>query len=367
MKVLRGTLRLGDGRGNCGARVKIAGERDSSSMAAELLEIARRLAEAGRRFDARGWVPGTSGNFSAVITRDPLRLAITAQRRVERRSHRGRDSRAGCRRKRRASGSAAAIGRNAPASRDRPRSRRRRRAAHALAVEHAAVRSPCRGRRPRHRGLRDAEGPRGRGDARAPGVDSDSRERPGHGPAGRPGAATRSTAIRRATRSCFAATACTPGERRCPQAVRHVEIARVPARGVRPERRLTSWRSSESRQRTPRSPRPAQVRTFLAAHGIEYQRWTADRPVGAEADADAVLAAYGPEIDDAQGERRLRHGRRDRRQARDARPRRDAGEVQPRALARRRRGALHRRRARPVSHSSARRGRSSRSRSRPAI
>ena len=47
-------------------------------MAAELPEIARRLAEAGRRFDARGWVSGTSGNFSAVITRDPLRLAITA-------------------------------------------------------------------------------------------------------------------------------------------------------------------------------------------------------------------------------------------------------------------------------------------------
>jgi methylthioribulose-1-phosphate dehydratase len=47
-------------------------------MAAELPEIARRLAEAGRRFDARGWVLGTSGNFSAVITRHPLRLAITA-------------------------------------------------------------------------------------------------------------------------------------------------------------------------------------------------------------------------------------------------------------------------------------------------
>ena len=47
-------------------------------MAAELSEIARRLADAGRRFDARGWVLGTSGNFSAVITRDPLRLAITA-------------------------------------------------------------------------------------------------------------------------------------------------------------------------------------------------------------------------------------------------------------------------------------------------
>jgi hypothetical protein len=35
------------------------------------------LAQAGRRFDARGWVLGTSGNLSAVVSRDPLRLAIT--------------------------------------------------------------------------------------------------------------------------------------------------------------------------------------------------------------------------------------------------------------------------------------------------
>ncbi|HET7694219.1 MAG TPA: methylthioribulose 1-phosphate dehydratase [Vicinamibacterales bacterium] len=35
------------------------------------------LVAAGRRFDARGWVLGTSGNFSAVLTREPLRLAIT--------------------------------------------------------------------------------------------------------------------------------------------------------------------------------------------------------------------------------------------------------------------------------------------------
>jgi methylthioribulose-1-phosphate dehydratase len=40
-------------------------------------ETARALAETGRRFDARGWVLGTSGNFSAVVRRDPLRLAIT--------------------------------------------------------------------------------------------------------------------------------------------------------------------------------------------------------------------------------------------------------------------------------------------------
>src|SRR5262245_5057035 len=39
---------------------------------------ARRLSEIGRRFHARGWMLGTSGNLSAVVSRSPLRLAITA-------------------------------------------------------------------------------------------------------------------------------------------------------------------------------------------------------------------------------------------------------------------------------------------------
>ena len=39
---------------------------------------AERLAAVGHRFYARGWALGTSGNFSAVVSRDPLRLAITA-------------------------------------------------------------------------------------------------------------------------------------------------------------------------------------------------------------------------------------------------------------------------------------------------
>src|SRR5688572_4685305 len=39
---------------------------------------ARRLAALGRRFDARNWVLGTSGNFSAVLSWTPLRLVITA-------------------------------------------------------------------------------------------------------------------------------------------------------------------------------------------------------------------------------------------------------------------------------------------------
>lgn len=39
--------------------------------------LADQLVAAGRSFYERGWVMGTSGNFSAVIDRDPLRLAIT--------------------------------------------------------------------------------------------------------------------------------------------------------------------------------------------------------------------------------------------------------------------------------------------------
>lgn len=40
--------------------------------------IIRQLAEIGSDFHRRGWVLGTSGNFSAVISQDPLRLVITA-------------------------------------------------------------------------------------------------------------------------------------------------------------------------------------------------------------------------------------------------------------------------------------------------
>src|SRR5262245_11578821 len=36
------------------------------------------LADIGRDFHRRGWTLGTSGNFSTVIEREPLRIAITA-------------------------------------------------------------------------------------------------------------------------------------------------------------------------------------------------------------------------------------------------------------------------------------------------
>jgi methylthioribulose-1-phosphate dehydratase len=41
-------------------------------------EAADLLVQIGREFYMRGWALGTSGNFSAVVCREPLRLAITA-------------------------------------------------------------------------------------------------------------------------------------------------------------------------------------------------------------------------------------------------------------------------------------------------
>jgi methylthioribulose-1-phosphate dehydratase len=45
---------------------------------AQFNTLAIQLAETGRLFYARGWVLGTSGNFSAVVQHSPLTLAITS-------------------------------------------------------------------------------------------------------------------------------------------------------------------------------------------------------------------------------------------------------------------------------------------------
>jgi methylthioribulose-1-phosphate dehydratase len=50
----------------------------SSRNSDRFAEVAACLAEIGKGFYARGWVLGTSGNFSAVLSREPLRLAITS-------------------------------------------------------------------------------------------------------------------------------------------------------------------------------------------------------------------------------------------------------------------------------------------------
>ena len=46
-------------------------------MADDFAGVAEQLIKIGRRFDARAWVLGTSGNFSVVVQPRPLRLAIT--------------------------------------------------------------------------------------------------------------------------------------------------------------------------------------------------------------------------------------------------------------------------------------------------
>jgi 1,2-dihydroxy-3-keto-5-methylthiopentene dioxygenase len=40
-----------------------------------------------------------------------------------------------------------------------------------------------------------------------------------------------------------------------------------------------------------------EVTAFLAARGIDYERWVPDRPVGADATAEMVLEAYGREVE----------------------------------------------------------------------
>lgn len=57
------------------ARTKLGTRARTPDGAARL---ARELAAIGRRFYDRGWALGTSGNYSAVASRRPLRLAITS-------------------------------------------------------------------------------------------------------------------------------------------------------------------------------------------------------------------------------------------------------------------------------------------------
>ena len=45
---------------------------------ASVPNLNQELAEAGQEFYRRGWVLGTSGNFSALLARKPLRVVVTA-------------------------------------------------------------------------------------------------------------------------------------------------------------------------------------------------------------------------------------------------------------------------------------------------
>jgi len=53
-------------------------ENDPAELAASLpAELAASLASIAKSFHTRGWLLGTSGNLSAVVQRDPLRLAMS--------------------------------------------------------------------------------------------------------------------------------------------------------------------------------------------------------------------------------------------------------------------------------------------------
>lgn len=56
----------------------IMAERKTEIDMAAFIAAATSLANLGPGFYTRGWVLGTSGNFSAVVNRDPLQLAITS-------------------------------------------------------------------------------------------------------------------------------------------------------------------------------------------------------------------------------------------------------------------------------------------------
>jgi len=53
-------------------------KRPQATRPVSFVKLAEELAGIGRNFYERGWVLGTSGNFSAVVSRKPLRLAITS-------------------------------------------------------------------------------------------------------------------------------------------------------------------------------------------------------------------------------------------------------------------------------------------------
>ncbi|MGO9589248.1 MAG: methylthioribulose 1-phosphate dehydratase [Candidatus Acidiferrales bacterium] len=59
-------------------RRKAAARRGGHRGDARFRKLAEELAQAGRNFYARGWALGTSGNFSAVVSAKPMRLAITS-------------------------------------------------------------------------------------------------------------------------------------------------------------------------------------------------------------------------------------------------------------------------------------------------
>jgi methylthioribulose-1-phosphate dehydratase len=57
---------------------KSRSDRSTKQKTPTLSALGTELAVLARNFYTRGWVLGTSGNFSAVLSREPMRLAITS-------------------------------------------------------------------------------------------------------------------------------------------------------------------------------------------------------------------------------------------------------------------------------------------------
>ena len=127
-------------------------------------------------------------------------------------------------------------------SRSSQRGRRRRSCTRTRSGARCVSDRFCGARRRRHRGLRDAEGAGRRHHARASRVDSDPRQRPGHGPPGRKVRDDARASIPTATHSSSGGTGCTLGEPRVPEAVRHVEIVEFLLESVG-RKEAAPWRS----------------------------------------------------------------------------------------------------------------------------
>ncbi|PYT95619.1 MAG: methylthioribulose 1-phosphate dehydratase [Acidobacteria bacterium] len=71
-------MKTAKGRAKAVPRRRAADSTPAQVGTENFLKGAESLADIGRGFYSRGWVLGTSGNFSAVTSRKPLRLAITS-------------------------------------------------------------------------------------------------------------------------------------------------------------------------------------------------------------------------------------------------------------------------------------------------
>ena len=94
-------------------------------------------------------------------------------------------------------------------------------------------------------------------------------------------------------RSFFGATGCTLGETRCRRPCATSKLSSSCSRRPAEMGRVDDHGSYQNpgRERIHRAPA---VRTFLATHGIDYEKWPPDRAVDEEAHTETLLAAYGP-------------------------------------------------------------------------